>query len=93
MRTLLRHEYQIARKDYNCDGCRDLLYVGVDGMGLTISELREVVKAKRQQYKILPGQRYLKQVTVDNGTIYTWRCLPEIHEIMNNHQDTYFMEY
>jgi hypothetical protein len=73
-----------SQKEYKCDAClfmRDSLSELSPGM-LTFAELREIVKAKQDNYKILKGQPYGKQFNKLYGEEpYTFRYRPAIHEI------------
>ena len=78
---ILNESLRKARKDYYCDACpyvRDSLKRKDE---FTISELREIAKAKRNNWKIIKSQEYLAQTQVDSGDIYTVRVIPAIHEI------------
>jgi hypothetical protein len=83
MPELINESYPTARKDYNCAACERLRDVLGD-KEFTISEYREIVKAKRQNWKIKKGQKYFRQVLTD-GEIYTWRAIPEIDQICRDH--------
>lgn len=69
-----------ARKQHTCDACQVVL----DAIGarpFTISDYRLIVKAKRQGYTIQPGQRYVRQFNTDGSDKWTYRALPEMHEL------------
>jgi hypothetical protein len=68
-----------ARKSYNCEASQ---FLTIDGLplGLTFKELRAVVTARKNIWKILKGEIYLRQCCKD-GDVYTFRAIPEIHEI------------
>jgi len=75
----------IARKDHWCDASlwfrEGLLGYYPSCTGLTFGELREVVIARQEGWKILKGQRYIKQAVSDGGTLYTFKARPTIHQI------------
>ena len=78
----------ISRKEYECNACLWLLDYLNDqprDTGLTISELRTVVKVKRNGWKIKPGDKYLRQVQKFEGEISTVRSIPAIDEICQRH--------
>ena len=77
MMELLSETHPVARKTYRCDASeyvRDACNQGI----FTIAEYRKIIKVKRNGWKIQPGQRYIKQVVVDGGTIFTYRALAEM---------------
>jgi hypothetical protein len=79
--TVLSESEPIARKQHNCSACEFILDCGVHGFGYTFAELRLIAKAKRNNYKIVKGQKYLKQNNVCDGEIYTFKAIPEMHEL------------
>ncbi len=82
MLQLIRESNPVAKKAYNCVACeyiREFLNQGY----FTISDYRKIVKAKRQGWKIQPGQRYVKQVQVDGRELITYRAIPEMDELCN----------
>jgi hypothetical protein len=85
MITVLSESEPTARKDYDCDACAWVLNNGIYGMGFTMKEKRALVKARRNRWKIIKGQKYIKQGNVQNGEIYTFKAIPEIHEICLKH--------
>tara|TARA_Y100000780_G_scaffold176831_1_gene162005 strand:- start:7884 stop:8156 length:273 start_codon:yes stop_codon:yes gene_type:complete len=85
MVTVISESKPTARKEHNCDACECLLAPGVNGMGYSFSELRAVVKAKRNNWKIVKGQKYVKQTNTFDGRVFTFKAIPEIHEICVKH--------
>lgn len=81
MITVIRDARPIAKKDYSCDACDYILKNGIDGNNYPISELRKIVKAKMNGYKILKGERYVMQVNKLDGDFYVFRAIPEMHEL------------
>lgn len=85
MVTVVSESRPTARKEHDCGACEYLLAGGVNGMGYSFSELREVAKAKRNNWEIVKGQTYVKQTNTFDGQIYTFKAIPGIHEICVNH--------
>ena len=85
MITVLSQSTPTATKEHECDACEFILSAGVHGYGYSFSELRLIAKAKRQGYKIQKGQKYLKQKNICDGEIYTFKAMPEIHQICLDH--------
>lgn len=82
MNELIHETVVTARKDHKCMACIYLIESGIvhDGV-LSFSELREVVKAKRDGYKIKTNQKYVKQFTRFEGEVCTIKVRPKIHDI------------
>lgn len=72
---------QTARKPYEDMASVWLTESGIAYDNLTFAEMRAVVRAKRDKWMILPGQKYLNQVMNDGGTLIRIRYRPEIHRI------------
>lgn len=70
-----------ARKDHDCMACEFILNNGVDGMGFTRTELRVISKARKNGWKILKGDVYMRQNNKFDGELYTFKAIPEIAEI------------
>jgi hypothetical protein len=71
-----------SRKDYQCQAAYWLHECGLNNLPkMNFSEYREIIKAKRQSWKVLKGQSYTKQFIVDGGQSWTFRAIPELHKI------------
>ena len=97
----------IARKDYHCDACEQLLDAGClyenhqdktinrdyikFKFGFTDEEADAILKAEANGWKIKKGERYNKQNNKCDGEIYTFRTIPEIEAICWKHG--FFNEY
>lgn len=76
----------IARKEYDCQASDwiengDVINQGV----LSISEYRQIIKARRNKYKILKGQRYYKIEGKFDGEFTVFRAIPELNDICYKH--------
>ena len=76
-----------SQKDYVCDACNYILEGDsfknfVKQHKFTFGELRSLVKAKQNGYKILKGQPYYRQFNKIDGDTCTWRVIPEIDNIL-----------
>jgi hypothetical protein len=85
MIEVLSESNPVARKNHDCMACDFILSTGISGFGYSFSELRAIVKAKRYGYKITKGQKYIRQNNIFDGEIYTFKAIPEIHDICLNH--------
>lgn len=74
----------VARKRYTCNACEWIEYDLNEHIfyhQFTYAELREIVKARRNNWCIVPGQHYVKVVRVYEGRLEVWRAIPAIHNI------------
>ena len=78
---IIHESRPIARKNYHCDACNFLFEFDPCELGLTFAEKREVVKARQKRYKILKGERYIRQFNKDGGDAWTFRAIPAIDKI------------
>ena len=74
-------QHPIARKDYDCDASIWIYSGDITGEYYTFSELRQIVKAKRDGWKIKKGQKYIKQTLKDGGELFTFRAREDMHKI------------
>ena len=81
MIRVLSESTPIAAKDHECVACEFILANGIDGNGFTRPELRALSKAKSNKWKIVKGQKYIKQNNVGDDGFYTFKAIPELHEI------------
>lgn len=70
----------IARKDHDCMACEWVRHSGIFEY-LTFAEKKAVVRAKRNMYKIKKGQIYIRQFNSDCGDKWTFKAIPEMHDI------------
>lgn len=74
----------VARKRYLCNACEwiaALLPYDLTDYKLTCSELREVVRARRNNWQIVPGQQYIREIQKEDGELVVWRAIPAIDAI------------
>lgn len=81
MRDFFDMSTQVARKNYSCDACQALLDSGYRMIDFTFSERKDIVRAQRKSWTIKKGQKYIRQVSVDNGEFSTYKAIPEIDKI------------
>ena len=90
MATLLRESKHIAKKTYGCDACCWLDNFSIQDFLAhcqpTYGELRTVAKARRNCWRILPGQEYITRVSVSGGELYVFRAIPEIDAICHKYE-------
>lgn len=81
MIEIIHQSEQKARKSYRCDACNFLFEFEPRDLGLTFSEMREMVKARQKGYRILPGEVYVRQFNKDGGDTWVFRAIPAIDKI------------
>ena len=79
--TLIREETPVARKEYRCQACDWIREDEITGEYYTYAELRKIVKARQEGWRIKKGEKYIKQILNNGGELYTYRARPEIHDI------------
>lgn len=80
MVTVIRNEIRTARKRYECMASL-FLRECLDDVKLTFGELRAVVLARREGWKICPGMKYTYQFNECTGETYSFRARTDIHRI------------
>jgi hypothetical protein len=82
--THLRTEDRTAKADYRCDSYARIVELGVARgrrTGLTYSELRAVVRMKKQKGLIPAGTRYTYNCGVTYRDFSWWRSDPEMFDL------------
>ncbi len=85
MITVLSESEPVARKEHKCMACEWVLTAGLDIADFSMREKRLLVKAKKNKYKIDKGQKYIRQGNIQYGELYTFKAIPEIHQICLDH--------
>ena len=77
----------VARKNYGCDACNWISEGMPDVLeGLSYSEIRAIVKARNNGWRIMKGQKHLQATIVScDGDLVSWRAIPAIHDICMEH--------
>lgn len=78
---ILSESRPVAKIQHDCEACTWLLQSGICGMGYTRPELRVISKARKNNWKIVPGQKYTRQNNKQCGEIYTFKAITEVHDI------------
>ena len=85
MAQLLMEHVTKAKKDHDCMACEWLLAQGWDGMGFSRKDLRSISKAKKNNWLIKKGDMYTNQRCKQDGEVYTFKAITDIHKICLNH--------
>ena len=85
MIRVLSEQTPTARKEHECMASEFIYNLGINGCGYSFAELRIIAKAKRNKYKIIKGQKYIRQNNKYNGELYAFKAIPEMHEICLKH--------
>lgn len=79
---LLKQTEPIAQKNYCCDASYFITNLGnIRGFTFTFSEWRAIITARDNAWQVLKGQKYIRQVIVEDGVFYDLKMIPEIHNI------------
>lgn len=72
----------IARKEYQCEAWEWLYNVDwYQFTELTFSERKAIARAKRNNFEIKPGEKYLKVQGKWDGEFQTFRAIPSLDAI------------
>ncbi len=79
---VLSEKTPVAKKNYECMACEWLNNSGyATKQDLTEDEWMEYKKAESKGFKISIGETYILQNNKFDGDIYTFKAIPEIHDI------------
>jgi len=81
MCEIVEETYPIARKEYECNA---FVWLGQDeptSWGMTFSEYRDFIKARKNKGMIKIGEQYTKQILKFDGELHTTRSITSIHKI------------
>lgn len=82
MTEIIKQTKPKARKNHYCMASEWLNQCGnLRGLTFTFSEWRAIIKARDNNWEIQKGDIYINQRNVDCGDIFTFKAIPEIHEI------------
>ncbi len=83
MYTALSTTYPVARKNHHCIACEAWLDSGYTLDDCETDEQREIViKAQKDGWKILKGEKHMKQTGVDFGVFYTARAKLDMDKVV-----------
>lgn len=81
MGNIISIEKRKARKEYVCNACLFLYQSDYREIKMTFAEYRAIVRAKWNDWKIVPGQIYERVSDVYEGEIGQFCQIPEINAI------------
>ena len=83
MCEFIRETRPIARKEHECMACVWLNEYGEKPgyLGMTLSDARKWVKARKDKYKIKKGEKYINVTQVHDGKIYDFKAKIEIDKL------------
>jgi len=82
------HSTPKARKDYRCDAC-EFINEAINEGYFSFAEMRLIVKAKRNGWKIKKGEIYDKCSGKFDGDFSVFRAIPEMNDLCLKH-DLYY---
>lgn len=87
MSTFLSSTIRTARKEYKCDACRAAIEPGLKHfLGiLTFSERKLIALARRDNWRIKAGNKYVDYRGVCDSSAYTLRMRPEIQNLVSKY--------
>lgn len=71
----------IARKEHECHASLFITEGGRPDYFNCITDYRTYIKARNNRFKILEGQKYIRQNNVSDGDFYVFKAIPEMHKI------------
>ena len=74
-----------AAKDYPCDAC-EWIFNSINEGIFSFDEMRLIVKAKRDNWKVKKGQKYVKVTGIWNGDWSVFRGRPEIDALCHKYK-------
>lgn len=78
---IIRESIQTAQKRHVCHACFWIIE-GLSQRGLfEIADLRKIVKARRNGYMIVPGDKYIKQIQKVDGEFVVFKALVEMDKL------------
>jgi hypothetical protein len=84
MMEVVSETMPVARKQHDCMASEWVMNSYGD-FKFTFSELRTIAKAKKNSFKIKPGQKYIRQFNRDCGDVWTYTAIPKMHQICIDH--------
>ena len=79
--AVFKNKIVTARKEHDCSACEMISNGDNPEDWMEVDELIVYLKVKEKGFKINPGDRYIFQTGVYDGELYTYRAIPEIHDI------------
>ena len=85
---VLRSSTPVARKNYGCDAC---VWI-IEGLpdvadGLTFSELRSIVTARKNGWRVMKGEKHSQATIVGcDNDLFSWRAITAIHDICQKYE-------
>lgn len=83
MKKLIHEHFPVSRKEHHCMAsdwlCNDLSFYWDE---MLFHEKRSLIRAKNNNFKIKPGQVYVKQfIKNSDDVVFTFKAIPELHQI------------
>ena len=79
---VIQEKKPIARKKHDCHACRWIIERDGNRPQLgSFAHYRKWIEARNNNFKIMPGEKYIRQTNKYEGVIYTWKAIPAIHQI------------
>jgi hypothetical protein len=76
----ISHATPVAKKDYPCNAS-EWVYESLMYVKFTFSEKRDIVKAKRNGWKVKKGEKYIRQFNTEGGDTWAYIAIPAMDEL------------
>lgn len=83
VKSIISDKIVTARKAHRCDACRTWIDSNYSEADCTDKQRMAVAEAEADNWRILPGQKYLKMVYVECGDLMTYRARPDMDAVCN----------
>lgn len=82
---ILHEKIKTARKEYGCAASEWICAIGerdlINDYDLSFADKRKVIKMRDEHYRIKPGDKYLEQVGLFEGSFYCVQCRLDVVEM------------
>lgn len=75
-----------ARKDHRCAACEWIANTDISEIEMSFSELRSIVRARQNKWKVKAGEPCIYRVFKDGGSIDAFYFIPEIDAICSKYE-------
>ena len=79
--NIISESTPIARKEHECNACLFLTGDIQPNYFDCIQDYRDYINARNNNFKIVKGQKYIRQAMVCDGDFHCAKSIPEIHQI------------
>jgi hypothetical protein len=70
-----------ATKYFDCNACEFITMGGRPDFFDCAQDYRDYIKAKENNFKVIPGEKYIRQSMICDGDFHCAKSIPAIHKI------------